>query len=283
MRLTLASAALNGIEALKCDDVLEAAAAIEFLHEASLLHDDVVDASTVRRGIPSAASVFGIRNAALAGSFLAGTAVKMLGSIYARNFLDLDFNLLSELAAGQLSENIYSTSRYPILLSKDRAPSDCDSQTAVYEARRRYLEIARGKTGSLFRLACDVGSSLSNTEADDKRALRNFVEHFTVSFQVIDDLHDFEGFSEVDAYQTGLSWPLIEWLSVKDSRTSFWAGFGEDDEKSPTGADLKESGAITRARNFAAYEMGLALRACDRLLESPGRACLRSLALKVMS
>src|SRR6185295_2629061 len=85
-------------------DAVGAAAAVELLHEASLIHDDVCDGSATRRNRPSVVALFGVRQAGAAGVYLAGHALGLLAAIRRRRRLDVDAGVVRRLAEGQLLE-----------------------------------------------------------------------------------------------------------------------------------------------------------------------------------
>ncbi len=153
-----------------------AAAAVELLHEASLIHDDVVDQSLVRRGRPSVPERFGVRTAAHLGAYMASTSVAILAEVCEAEEAVLDLDLLCVLSQAQLEEGL-------------GPPRDPAAQ------RQRSLRVIQGKTGSLFKLCAQVGAALS-PPGDWRDALREmaapFSEHLALAFQLRDDLADLE-------------------------------------------------------------------------------------------
>jgi geranylgeranyl pyrophosphate synthase len=155
---------------------LRAAAAVELLHEASLIHDDVLDQSLVRRGRPSVPEKFGVRVAAYLGAFIASTSVSILAEVCEAEGAVLDLDLLCVLAQAQLEEGL-------------GPPQDSAAQ------RQRSLRVIQGKTGSLFKLAAQVGAALSppGISHDAVREVAGpFSKHLALAFQLRDDLADLE-------------------------------------------------------------------------------------------
>jgi geranylgeranyl pyrophosphate synthase len=155
---------------------VRAAAAVELLHEASLIHDDVLDQSLVRRGRPSVPESFGVRTAAYLGAYMASTSVAILAEVCEAEAVGLDLELLCVLSQAQLEEGL-------------GPPRDSAAQ------RQRTLRVIQGKTGSLFKLCAQVGAALA-PPSDGRDALRTmaapFSEHLALAFQLRDDLADLE-------------------------------------------------------------------------------------------
>jgi geranylgeranyl pyrophosphate synthase len=155
---------------------LRAAAAVELLHEASLIHDDIVDHSLVRRGRPSVAERFGVRTAAYLGAYMASSSVAILAEVCEAEKVVLDLDLLCLLSQAQLEEGLAQ-------------PEDSAAK------RQRSLRVIQGKTGSLFKLSVQVGAALS-PPGEWHEALRTmagpFSEHLALAFQLRDDLADLE-------------------------------------------------------------------------------------------
>lgn len=157
------------------------AAAIEFIHTATLLHDDVIDSSDLRRGRPSANALFGNQSSILVGDFLFSRSFQLMvedGSIDVLRILSSASAVISEGEVLQLS-----------------AQHDC----AVSE--QTYLEIVRAKTAELFAAACRVGSVIAARPMAEEEALRTFGLNLGVAFQIIDDVLDYRA-SQTDFGKT---------------------------------------------------------------------------------
>jgi geranylgeranyl pyrophosphate synthase len=259
-RLVLASAAL-GDAAIGAPDAVRAAAAVELLHEASLVHDDVCDRSLLRRGAPSVASAFGMRVAVRLGIWLAARGLALIGELEARRLLGLELAPLAALAEGQLLETV-------------RCGAD------IAERRAHYLAVVRAKTGALMRMACDVGARLAGLSEAERDALAAFADAFGTAFQVCDDIRDLE--APVSLGKPGGSdlangvwtWPMLEWLAERPGAAALVErGISLDALRS----ELIASGALRGARGFAAGELARAREALLALPDRPGHAWLLDL------
>lgn len=254
-RLALASAGLGAADG--DPDALAAAAAVELLHEASLVHDDVCDRSLLRRGSPSVAAAFGMRTAVRFGIWLAARALALIGEIDARRRLGLPFSPLTALAEGQLLETV-------------RAGASVD------ERRAHYLAVVRAKTGALMRMACDTGARIAGLAAADRDALAVFADGFGTAFQICDDIRDLEAPASLGKpggsdLASGLwTWPMLEWLEADPTAATRATGL----PLAALRAQLVASGALHRARRFAAAEIARARDALRALPDRPGRAWL---------
>jgi geranylgeranyl pyrophosphate synthase len=264
-RLTLACAQLGDQTAVAAStadeharDALRAAAAVELLHEASLVHDDICDRSLLRRGAASVAAAFGIRTAARFGLWLAARSLALIGELEARRHLGLAFAPLTALAEGQLLETVR-----------------CGD--GVAERREHYLAVVRAKTGALMRMACDVGGRLAGLVARDLDALAMFADAFGTAFQVHDDIRDLEAPSSLgkpggsDLARGLWTWPVLEWLGDRPD-TAARALAAQPLEV--LRAELASSGALARTRAFADAEIARAHLALRSLPDTPGRAWL---------
>jgi octaprenyl-diphosphate synthase len=171
--LTLASARLCGygqadIGASRHQGL---AACVEFIHTATLLHDDVVDDSQLRRGRSSANAVFGNQASVLVGDFLFSRAFELMvadGSLEVLRILSHASSVIAEGEVLQLS---------------------VASQLGT--TRADYLEVISGKTAALFAAACEVGAVVADRPKAEQEALRNFGQHLGIAFQLVDDVLDY--------------------------------------------------------------------------------------------
>ena len=160
---------------------LELAAVIEFIHTATLLHDDVVDISALRRGRPTANAKWGNAPSVLVGDFLYSRAFQMMVAIGNMDIMTILADTTNTISEGEVQQ-----------LVNARDP-------AVPESR--YLEVIHKKTAALFEAACETAAVLSGTTPDgtdnDWRApLRRYGYHLGMAFQLIDDALDYEGDAE---------------------------------------------------------------------------------------
>jgi geranylgeranyl diphosphate synthase type I len=167
--LTLASAEAVGAVS---GEVVGCAAAVELIHNFSLLHDDVMDGDEMRRGRPAAWNVFGIARAVLAGDALLVLAFRQLREAggdkwFAVGLAELSATLL-ELLAGQCADLAFES-------RQDVDLTEC-------------LAMAGGKTGSLMAAACALGAMAGGASDKQTAALREFGLHLGIAFQLLDDL-----------------------------------------------------------------------------------------------
>ncbi len=151
----------------------EMAAVIEFIHTATLLHDDVVDESDLRRGRETANAAFGNAASVLVGDFLYSRAFEMMvevGSMRVMGVMAGATNIISEGEVLQLM-NV----------------RDADT------SEENYLKVVRYKTAKLFEAACRVGAILGNASAADEARLADYGTHVGTAFQLIDDVLDYSG------------------------------------------------------------------------------------------
>jgi octaprenyl-diphosphate synthase len=170
--LTLASAGLCGYSG---EGHIKLAAAIEFMHTATLLHDDVVDESDLRRGKLAARVVWGNEASVLVGDFLLGQAFKMMVEVGSLQCLDVLSSAAAVIAEGEVMQ---------LSAAKDTATSEDD-----------YLAVIRAKTAALFAAACEVGPILAQRPKAEVAACRGFGANLGLAFQLIDDALDYGGTS----------------------------------------------------------------------------------------
>ncbi|MEX0941084.1 MAG: polyprenyl synthetase family protein [Pseudomonadales bacterium] len=152
---------------------IDLAAVIEFLHTAMLLHDDVVDASSLRRGRKTANAAWGNPASVLVGDFLHSRAFEMMVSIGNLRVMEILSHATNTIAEGEVQQ-----------LSNVRNPDL--TETA-------YIEVITRKTAMLFQAASHTAAVLAGASAQQEQALRDYGLHVGLSFQLIDDLLDYEG------------------------------------------------------------------------------------------
>ena len=164
------------------DQVITAAEAIEITHLASLYHDDVMDEAQMRRGVPSAQTVWGNSVAILTGDLLFARASKLVASLGERA-ITLQSNTFERLCLGQLHETLGPR--------VDEDPVE------------HYLQVLSDKTGSLIATAAEVGVIFSNAPEEYLEPVRTFGEKVGVAFQLIDDIIDLSSETEVTGKAAG--------------------------------------------------------------------------------
>jgi octaprenyl-diphosphate synthase len=166
--LTLASAKICGYQG---SAHIELAACVEFMHTATLLHDDVVDKSDLRRGESTANNLWGNKESILVGDYLLGKSFDLMG---AANSIDI-YKTLSNAAV------IISEGEVMQLVATGNIDSDIDS----------YIKIISAKTAELFAASCQIGAILANKNDSEIYALRLYGLNLGIAFQLIDDLLDY--------------------------------------------------------------------------------------------
>jgi octaprenyl-diphosphate synthase len=168
--LTLATAGLCGYQG---DGHIKLAAAVEFMHTATLLHDDVVDQSDMRRGKQAARKLWGNEASVLVGDFLLGQAFKMMVEVGSLPCLDVLSTAATVIAEGEVMQ-----------LARAK-----NTETTEDE----YLEVIRAKTAALFAAACEVGPIVAGRPKAEWAACRSYGNNLGIAFQLIDDALDYGG------------------------------------------------------------------------------------------
>ncbi len=168
--LTLATAALCGYSG---SGHVKLAAAVEFMHTATLLHDDVVDDSDMRRGKAAARVLWGNEASVLVGDFLLGQAFKMMVDVGSMACLDVLSTAAVVIAEGEVMQ---------LSAAKDTETTE-----------DAYLAVIRAKTAALFAAACEVGPILAGRGKAEIAACRAYGANLGVAFQLIDDALDYGG------------------------------------------------------------------------------------------
>ncbi len=172
--LTLACAKLCGY-AGDTDGDVKLAASVEFMHTATLLHDDVVDESDMRRGRVAARIKWGNEASVLVGDFLLGQAFRMMVEVGSLKALDILSAAATVIAEGEVMQLTNAKN-----LETDEAA---------------YLAVIRGKTAELFAAACEVGPVLAARPEAEQAAARAYGMSLGIAFQLIDDVLDYGGTS----------------------------------------------------------------------------------------
>ncbi|MFJ8689780.1 polyprenyl synthetase family protein [Micromonospora wenchangensis] len=258
--------------------VLPAALGMEYLHVATLVHDDIIDADTLRRGRPAVPVAFGIPNAIVVGDHLIFTAFQSIvesGATAPAGHVAAAVAALAEagrdLCQGQMLET--------------QLVGDLD------EGARRYPEMIRLKTGALFRAVCHVGALLGGAEPQVAAALARYGEHLGVAFQIRDDLLSYVATPEQTgkpatsdlnngrptlplllAYDAATDAARVELMAVLHRR-----GAGPGDVEWVAGL-LAEVDAVRSARRQMAEHAERALAELTGLAPSPSATVLAGIA-----
>jgi octaprenyl-diphosphate synthase len=205
--LTLAMAKLCGYGG---QGHIKLAAAVEFMHTATLLHDDVVDESDMRRGKLAARMLWGNEASVLVGDFLLGQAFRMMVEVGNLHALEILSSAAAVIAEGEVMQ---------LGAAKNTATNEDE-----------YLSVIRAKTAELFAAACEVGPALAVKDKSEIAACRSFGMNLGIAFQLIDDALDYGGKSAKlgknvgDDFREGkITLPVV--LSFRrgtDSEREFW-------------------------------------------------------------
>jgi octaprenyl-diphosphate synthase len=155
---------------------IDLAAIIEFIHTATLLHDDVVDASELRRGRETANAVWGNEASVLVGDFLYSRAFEMMVAVQNMRVMEIMAHATNIIAEGEVMQLLNSN----------------DAETT----EERYLEVIRCKTAKLFEAAARVGAVISGCTDAEEEAMAAYGRHLGTAFQLIDDVLDYSASSQ---------------------------------------------------------------------------------------
>lgn len=262
--LTLASARLCGYEGQRH---LGLAACVEFIHTATLLHDDVVDASDLRRGLATANAVWGNKPSVLVGDFLFSRAFQLMVADGSLDVLRILSNASAVIAEGEVLQ----------LMTANDTTSD----------ETTYMQVIEAKTAALFAAACRVGAVVAARPAAEEAALERFGSGFGIAFQLVDDVLDYSalqaelGKAVGDDFRDGkITLPVVLALRRGDAaERAFWRRCLEDQDQRD--GDLEQAieclqrhdalaDAMARAREHAAS----ARDALETFADGPARAAL---------
>lgn len=257
--LTLAAARLCGYEG---DHHVSLAATVEFIHTATLLHDDVVDESEQRRGRPTANLLWDNQSSVLVGDYLFARAFQLMVSTGSLRVLDILSNAAATIAEGEVLQ-----------LSVARN---------IKTSEETYLKVVRGKTAALFSAATEVGGVIAGADEAVVQGLFDYGDALGIAFQMADDLLDWQGNAGAigknvgDDFREGkLTLPIIKAIAKADEEErAFWArtigkGKLEDGDLEHAAALLETHGALQDTRTEA---LGWAERARRALDVAPDHA-----------
>src|SRR5450755_1875198 len=162
---------------------IEAAAFIEFIHTATLLHDDVVDMSSMRRGRDTANEVFGNQASVLVGDFVYSRAFQMMAALTSQRVMEIMAEATNVIAEGEVLQ-----------LMNARDPDTTE---------QRYLEVIHRKTAKLFQAGAEVAAVVSGAERQVQLALARFGKHLGTAYQLVDDVLDYQSDPETRGKNLG--------------------------------------------------------------------------------
>ena len=224
--LVLAAARLCGYQG---DSHVLLAAAVEFIHTATLLHDDVVDESQQRRGRPTANLLWDNKSSVLVGDYLFARSFQLMADTGSMQVMRILANASATNAEGEV---LQLTAAQDIATTEDT-----------------YIQIVRGKTAALFSAATEAGAVISGVEAPVQQALFDYGDALGIAFQIVDDLLDYGGSTTTIGKNVGddfrerkLTLPVIKAIAAADDEErAFWTraiGKGQQARSSSSAAAI---------------------------------------------
>ncbi len=224
------------------------AACVEFIHTATLLHDDVVDESRLRRGLATANAIFGNKASVLVGDFLFSRSFQLMTADGSLQVLRLLSNAAATIAEGEVLQ---------LVTQNDLSTKD-----------ERYLDVIQGKTAALFAAACQIGAVVAERGDAEEQALSDYGLYLGTAFQLVDDALDYAadqaelGKTVGDDFREGkITGPVLAaYKAGSEPDRAFWRRTIERSEQTDDDLDhalslMEKTGAIgetlSRARNFA--------------------------------
>jgi octaprenyl-diphosphate synthase len=266
--LTLAAARMCGYQGAHH---VKLAATVEFIHTATLLHDDVVDESERRRGRPTANLLWDNKSSVLVGDYLFARSFQLMVETESLRVMDILANASAVIAEGEVLQ---------LTAAQDLATTE-----AIY------LQVVRGKTAALFAAAMEVGGVVAAAPEPQVQALRAYGDALGIAFQIVDDLLDYGGTDAAIGKNTGddfrerkLTLPLIKAVAQADAEErAFWTrviekGDQREGDLAHAMALMARHGAMTAARDQALMWAETARRSLDILPAHELRDMLSDLA-----
>jgi octaprenyl-diphosphate synthase len=246
------------------------AAVVEFIHTATLLHDDVVDESDLRRGRKTANALFGNAASVLVGDFLYSRAFQMMVDVGDMRVMRVLSDATNVIAEGE------------VLQLMNCHDADVDEE--------RYLQVIRFKTAKLFEAAARLGAIVGGGSAELERSMAEYGMHLGTAFQLIDDVLDYSGAEAETGKHLGDDLaegkPTLPLIHVMQNGTEAQAGCvrraiesGGRDDFAEVLAAIRSTGALEHARKQAALEADRAASVIGALPASPYKESLLELCL----
>ncbi|ESW61873.1 MAG: farnesyltranstransferase [Rhodobacter sp. CACIA14H1] len=271
--LTLAAARICGYDG---DHHVKLAATVEFIHTATLLHDDVVDESQRRRGRPTANLLWDNKSSVLVGDYLFARSFQLMVETDSLRVMDILANASAVIAEGEVLQLT--------------AAQDLRTTEAIY------LQVIRGKTAALFAAATEVGGVVAAAPEHQVQALRAYGDALGIAFQIVDDLLDYGGTDAAIGKNTGddfrerkLTLPVIKAVAKADAEErAFWQrtiekGDQRDGDLAHAISLMSKHGAMEDARREALGWAETARSALQALPDHPLRGMLSDLAAYVVA
>jgi octaprenyl-diphosphate synthase len=232
---------------------IEAAAFIEFIHTATLLHDDVVDGSSLRRGRHTANEVFGNQASVLVGDFVYSRAFQMMAALASQPVIEIMAQATNVIAEGEVLQ---------LMNAHDPDTSE-----------QRYLEVIYRKTAKLFEAGAEVAAVLAGAEPRVRRALAVYGRQLGIAYQLVDDVLDYRSNPQERGKNLGddlaegkPTLPLIHALKN-----------GSDGQRAAIREAIKQGGVAHLEPVVAAIEATGGLEYCERLAREEAEQALASL------
>lgn len=249
---------------------IELAAVIEFIHTATLLHDDVVDMSSLRRGRPTVNAEWNNPSSVLVGDFIYSRAFQILVNIGDMRIMEIMANTTNQIAEGEVLQ----------LINKHNP--DCSEQN--------YMQVIQNKTAILFEAAANCGAILSGADSATESALKKFGMHIGIAFQLIDDVLDYAGDSDAmgknigdDLAEGKPTLPLIHAMEHKSAeqadliKTCIRSEEISAEQLSKVINIVRDGDAISYTRAKAEQQAQLALEALSVLPQSEFKSALETM------
>ncbi len=252
------------------------AATVEFIHTATLLHDDVVDESERRRGRPTANLLWDNKSSVLVGDYLFARSFQLMTETGNMRVMGILANASATIAEGEVLQLT--------------AAQDLATDEGIY------LKVVRGKTAALFSAATEVGGVIAGAAEPQVRALHDYGDALGIAFQIVDDLLDYGGTDAVIGKNTGddfrerkLTLPVIKAVAKADAEErAFWQrviekGDQREGDLAHAVALMARHGAMEAARQEALAWAEKARAVLAILPDDPIRDMLRDLAAYVVA
>lgn len=266
--LTVLSARAMGI---KNDDHHTLAAIVEFIHTATLLHDDVVDESTMRRGRETANAIFGNQASVLVGDFLYTRSFQMMVSLKRMRVMEILSEATNQIAEGEVLQLM-----------------NCNDASTT---EARYFDVIYGKTARLFEAATQLSAVLTDQPSSVEVAMQEYGKHLGTAFQLADDILDYMADSEDMGKNSGDD--LAEGKPTLPLLYAMWHAESEDDKalikeaiEQSNGLPhlqriqgiMEATGALDYTRECANKEVQMAIDSLQAIPDSAYKEALVSLA-----
>lgn len=251
-------------------DHVKLAAIIEFIHTATLLHDDVVDASELRRGQSTANAVFGNEASVLVGDFLYSRAFEMMVQVNRMPVMDVLAGTTNTIAEGEVLQLL-----------------NCNDPDTTEE---RYLNVIRNKTAKLFEAATRLAAMISDQDAQTQKSMAEYGMYLGTAFQLIDDALDYNADAETlgknigdDLAEGKPTLPLIHCINTGSAeqcelvRNAIISGAIDQIDDVRQAIESTDSIAYTARR--AEEQANLAMQSLDVMPDGPYKQALLDLAI----